>query len=278
MILLALLLFQQVPDRDFQIQAGPPKWKEGRGPALAIDEAHHNFHTATGRYSTFATLARRDGFIVRENKQRFSADSLRGIRILVIANALHESNADSWKPPNDPAFTDDEVQAVKSWVSGGGSLFLIADHQPFPAAASTLAAAFGIEVHNGYAFDQEPLTGMLRFKLPEGPVLTFGGSALTLPEGAEPILPLSPKAESRIVPNPGTANLGRPIEVKSVAGWSQGGLLRFGKGRVAMFGEAAMFSAQLAGPNKLPMGMNHPDAAGNSKLLLRILRWLADTE
>ncbi len=278
MILLALLLFQQVPDRDFQPSVGPARWKEGAGPVLAIDEAHHNFHTASGRYSTFAALARRDGFAVRENKQPFTAESLRGLRILVTSNALHESNVNSWKPPNPPAFTEAEVLAVKSWVSGGGALFLIADHQPFPAAAATLAAAFGIEVHNGYAYDQEPLTGMLRFKLPEGPVLTFGGSAFRLPDGAEQILPLSSKAESRTVPNPGTVNPGQPTEVKPVGGWSQGGLLRFGKGRVAMFGEAAMFSAQLAGPAKQPMGMNHPEAAGNPKLLLRVLRWLAGAE
>ena len=40
------------------------------------------------------------------------------------------------------------------------------------------------------------------------------------------------------------------------------------------FGEAALFSAQLAGPEHRPMGMNHPDAVQNAQLLLNIVHWL----
>ena len=275
---LLLLAFQQVADMEFRPPLlDKPQWSAGKGPVLALDEAHHNFHTLGGRYRTFGALAQRDGFVVRPNRAPFTAASLAGIRILVIANALHRSDANSWKPPNLSAFTDAEVRAVQAWVrDSGGSLFLIADHQPFPAAAQTLAAAFDIEVHNGYAMDGDPPVGLLRFQLPaEGPILTFGGSALRLPAGATSILPLSDMAVSRTVPDPGTANLGNPIESKPVGGWSQGGTLEFGKGRVAMFGEAAMFSAQLAGPKRFPMGMNHPQAGGNARLLLRILHWLA---
>jgi hypothetical protein len=35
-----------------------------------------------------------------------------------------------------------------------------------------------------------------------------------------------------------------------------------------------MFSAQLAGPNKLPMGMNAPIARQNSQFLLNVMHWL----
>jgi len=51
--------------------------------------------------------------------------------------------------------------------------------------------------------------------------------------------------------------------------------MRVGKGRVAVFGEAAMFSAQLAGPNKAPMGMNAPIAAQNPQFLLNVMHWLS---
>lgn len=279
MLLPLLLLFlQQVADTEFRPRIENPRWADGKGPVLALDEAHHNFHTVDGRYTTFAGLARRDGFVVKANKQPFSAEALRDVRILVIANALHASNAESWRPPNPPAFAQNEVHAVKTWVAKGGSLFLIADHQPFPAAASTLAAAFGIQVHNGYALDGDPLAGVLRFRLVDGPIVTFGGSAFTLPKGSTSILRLSEKAISRTVPNPGTSDVGRAVDSQSVSGWSQGGTLEFGKGRVAMFGEAAMFSAQLAGPDKRPMGMNHPEATGNPLLLLRMLHWLAGVD
>ena len=55
----------------------------------------------------------------------------------------------------------------------------------------------------------------------------------------------------------------------------QGALVRHGHGRVAVFGEAAMFSAQLSGPEERPMGMNHPAAAQNSRFALNVLRWLS---
>jgi hypothetical protein len=224
---------------------------------------------------TFAALARRDGFVVKANKHHISAETLADVGILVTANAMHESNAESWKPPNPPAFAENEVRALKTWVTSGGSLFLIADHQPFPVAAGTLAAAFSIEVHNGYALDGNPLTGALRFRLVEGPIATLGRSAFKLPEGTISILRLSDEAISRTVSDPGTSDLGRVVDSKSVGGWSQRGTLKFGKGRVAIFWEAAIFSTQLAGPDKRPMGMDHLDATGNALLLLCILHWQA---
>ena len=50
--------------------------------------------------------------------------------------------------------------------------------------------------------------------------------------------------------------------------------MKVGRGRVAVFGEAAMFSAQLAGP-KQPMGMNAPQAEQNHQLLLNVMHWLS---
>jgi hypothetical protein len=41
-----------------------------------------------------------------------------------------------------------------------------------------------------------------------------------------------------------------------------------------MFGEAAMFTAQLAGASKAKVGMNSEYAEENYKLLLNIIHWL----
>jgi hypothetical protein len=57
--------------------------------------------------------------------------------------------------------------------------------------------------------------------------------------------------------------------------WLQGALLQHGQGRVAVFAKAAMFSAQLAGPERHPMGMNAPQASGNGPFLLNMLHWLS---
>jgi len=35
-----------------------------------------------------------------------------------------------------------------------------------------------------------------------------------------------------------------------------------------------MFSAQLAGPNRSPVGLNRPEARQNNQLLLNIIHWL----
>ncbi len=62
----------------------------------------------------------------------------------------------------------------------------------------------------------------------------------------------------------------------NVEGWSQGAYKKYGKGRVVAFGEAAMFTAQLAGPDRIKAGMNSEVAAENHQLLLNIIHWLDD--
>ena len=57
-------------------------------------------------------------------------------------------------------------------------------------------------------------------------------------------------------------------------GMLHGAVLRHGRGRVDVFGEAAMFSAQLAGPQRRPMGMNDPGAPQNPQFLLNVMHWL----
>ena len=59
------------------------------------------------------------------------------------------------------------------------------------------------------------------------------------------------------------------------AGMLQGAVLTHGRGRVAVFGEAAMFSAQVSGPQRNPMGMNNPAAPQNARFLLNVLHWLS---
>ena len=62
--------------------------------------------------------------------------------------------------------------------------------------------------------------------------------------------------------------------VRKVGGWLQGATKRTGRGRVAFFGEAAMFSAQVTGAQRRPMGMNAPMAEQNAQFALNVLHWL----
>ena len=151
MTTVAALDAQQVADTNFRPPIEKPAYPEGKGPVVLIDEAHSNFHTATGRYLPFAELLRRDGYVVQASAGRFTAEVLKAGRVLVISNALNEKNQNDWKPPHLPAFTAQEVAAVRDWVAGGGSLLLIADHPPWSAAAEDLGKAFGVRFRNGVA-------------------------------------------------------------------------------------------------------------------------------
>jgi hypothetical protein len=286
-----IVLAQQVPDLKYRPPLPRPAYESGKGPRIAIDEAHHNFHTADGRYKPFAELLRRDGYCVDGLRRPFSAGSLKGVEVLVIANALHERNAEDWSLPNPSAFTKDEIAAVHSWVEGGGSLFLVADHAPFPGAAGDLAKAFGVQFSNGYATAGhwkpdgpetfESGTGLKENAITRGraddekvtKVTTFTGSAFKLPKGATAVLVFGPKSQS--VEKKGGGRVAPETVEVPIEGWCQGGVLKVAKGRVAVFGEAAMFSAQLVGPGREPTGMNAPGAVQNYQLLLNVMHWLS---
>ena len=50
--------------------------------------------------------------------------------------------------------------------------------------------------------------------------------------------------------------------------------MEYGRGKIVVFGEAALFSAQLQGAEKRKMGMNNPQALQNPQFLLNIIHWL----
>jgi hypothetical protein len=113
---------QQVADTTFAAPVPHPAFAAGKGPVVLLDEAHGNFHTASGRYRPFAEFLRRDGYVVQPFKAKFTPESLGVGRILVIANALVASNQQNWALPTPSAFSDNEIAAfllnVFHWLSG----------------------------------------------------------------------------------------------------------------------------------------------------------------
>ena len=96
-------------------------------------------------------------------------------------------------------------------------------------------------------------------------VMTFVGSAFRAPTGAQPLLIL-PKRAASLVPQDSSGDLRRGIRQRMPVGeWLQGAVLELGSGRVALFGEAGLFSGQW------PV---HPAAAENYKLVLNVMHWL----
>src|SRR5689334_21951848 len=115
---------QQLPDPEFNTSVSIPAFTKN-GPRVLFDEAHHNFHTADGRYKPFVDLLMNDGFRIIRNRQPFSKSSLNSFKVLVIANALGAEEMDD-DGADRSAFTDEECEAVQEWVKDGGSLLLIA--------------------------------------------------------------------------------------------------------------------------------------------------------
>jgi hypothetical protein len=265
-----------------------------------VDEAHANFHTLDERFWAFGELLRRDGYVVRPSRAKLDPASLGQCRILVISNA--QPNHDEWNTypyPTPAAFSASEVAAAYDWVRGGGSLLLIADHMPLAGAAAGLAAAFGVTFTDGFAVEgfgpeSERDAAFARptiFRTVDGSlrphpivrgrheteavaaVRTFTGQAFRAPSAAEPLLVL-PGTFISLMPEKAWQFDARTRRV-AAGGWLQGAVLRVESGRAGFFGEAAMFSAQVAGAGRQPMGMNAPGAEENFQFVLNVMHWLS---
>ncbi len=280
---------QQVPDTLYSPAIENPAYAPGKGPVVFIDEGHNNFHTRDDRYLPFARLLERDGYVTEGYNGSFEAGKLSQCRILVISNALNAANVTAWYKPVLPAFTQEETETVRRWVEAGGSLFLIADHMPMGGAAAGMAAAFGFGFTDGFAGDTAR-SGPALFCRAEGTladnvitnghnagervdsIYSFTGQAFTIPPEASPVLSFD---DRHLLLLSDTAWVFDSSTVfKHITGWSQLAFMDYGRGRVVMGGEAAMFTAQLAGPQQYRAGMNSPFAKRNYQLLLNIIHWL----
>jgi hypothetical protein len=166
---------------------------------------------------------------------------------------------------------------------------------PFPGAAGELASEFGVLMSNGFATDESEQEGRMLFSRSGGSrlggtladhpitrgrneaervdsIVSFTGQAFRLDAPGDALMTLG---RGNVVLLPEVAwQFSRLTQRVPASGMLQGAALSFGKGRVAVFGEAAMFSAQLAGPTRSPMGMNDPTASRNPQFLLNVVHWL----
>lgn len=275
------------PDRSFNTEVPNPAYSDD-GPTVLFDEAHHNIHKSTTTFAPFAELVKNDGYSLHRNRQRFSRAALEGIDIVVIANALGNNERN-----DDHAFSDQECDALVTWVRGGGSLLLITDHYPTGSAVANLAQRLAVSMSGGVtedsasydkrfnpshivfdAFPNHPITrGLSR-------VLTFTGQSLSVPDGATALLPLGGTALDRPAA-PRVERAGNDVRVhveygpgSSAAGRAQAIAMAVGKGRVVVLGEAAMASAQLSAYDGSPFGMN-VSGYDNRQFVLNVMHWLS---
>jgi hypothetical protein len=263
-------------------------------PRVLFDEGHHNASTAglSGRYWPFAKLLRADGYEVERGHGAFTPGVLRGVRVLVVANASGAPKPQLFgvnlpvktdRRRGDPAFTGAEIEVVRSWMEEGGSLLLVADHAPFGEAAAGLGSALGVTLHRGFVEVPGELSDPLLFsaqngRLGEHPIIsgdgpaarvsrvhTYTGQSLDGPPGATVLLAL-PANAVEAVPAGDFALVERP------AGRAQGLAFEYGRGRVVVLGESGMATAQVSRGAAYGMSGGNND---NRLFVLNAMRWLS---
>lgn len=273
-------LAQQVTDTTYRASVENPLYPPGTGPRVLIDQAHFNASDAD-RYAAAADMLRRDGYVVEVVDGPVTRAALEPARLLVSflygSSARRAINALRQAEPGRTdfsAFTRAEVAALRDWIAAGGALLLAVDHEPAPLAANELAKALGVRFLDGIAYRDR--TARLAFRRADGTLAdhpltrgiaqvgTFGGAAFELERDGEPLLIFGPDVRAWVAAD--------SIEI-SVAGRLQGAVFAFGRGRVAVFGEAGMFTAQLSGSGN-PMGMNAEIAKENARFLRNVVHWL----
>ncbi len=306
----------QVEDSTWVPKVAKPTFT-GRHVVVMIDQKHNNYFSRSTHYRAFAALLAKDGMIVAPGVQRFGPSLLKNCQVLVVADA---AGAPQWSAPkaSAPAFYAGESDVVGKWVEEGGSLLLVVDNDPFASAMKELVGRFGVDMSYGPTVDpehQDPETrnpGCLLFRRDQGliadhpimrgrdageridQVATFTGQSLTGPRGSTGLLILGPAAADL----PGSTGVTRTVdpeaerltkmdpELKSrgalpAVGRFQALAFEYGKGRVVVLGDGAMFSTQKVvgdeararGKDALRIGLNRPDL-DNQQFALNILHWL----
>lgn len=291
---------QQATDTSPEPPISRPAYAPGSGPVVAIDEAHQNTHTYGGALQRFVRLLHRDGFRVRPLAAMVSPEALEDIDILVIFQPGGWEGAGATLTDGEVSALLEWIRrggsllmvldhmpgpaggqriasalGIETWHNGyaaveaaEGPVYTIRYQRAGQQREAGLFQTFG----GGLAW-QGPDAVVADHAVTAGrgsdeqvqTVLTFGGSAFRAGLGPEPLLILPEHAISLApsAPNQNPSDAGTPRV--AVGGWFGGAAMRLDRGRVALFAEAGMFSAQW------PV---HAAAADNYKLVLNVMRWL----
>jgi hypothetical protein len=282
-----------------------PAYPVGKGPVVLWDFGHYN-HGPMRSVEELRAWVSQDGYVVRRFGGQFDEAILSKADIVVIRMALAAVNdtrgleqaiASKWVLPTPSAYSPSEIDTLVSWVRAGGALLLISDHMPFGGAVADLASAFGIEISNAFAVDATAMTaqlsesvdaaGIFMFRRADGTlsshpvtdgrsdteridlVATDGGCAFRLPPGGKSLLTLAPSAIALLPEVAWEFHGGTPR--RNIGGWSQGGVMHFGRGRVAVFCDAF----PIWGPLPIPPDWEDRHGIQHAQFTLNLFHWLS---
>ena len=269
-------------------------------PVIVFAEGHNNF--GDDRDSSNAEMEQflaREGFELRQYMGEITREALQGVSILHTDNALAPENQNEvdWTLPTPSAFTSEEIKVIYNWVHDGGSLLMIIEHMPFGGSYEDLAKAFNVETNNGFAVDKRLLNGYSEETIDDAgwfvfskdngslgdhPILTGRqpneriaflvtdvGSAFRLPNRAVSLMTFGSDAISL---EPSVSwKFDSTTPRRSVSGWSQGGVMKVGKGRLAVLGDNFLIipPSQLKSEKEVVFGRHNPQFTVN------VYRWLS---
>jgi hypothetical protein len=258
-------LEQQV-DLDYRTPVAAFAGARNGDGGLLVDEAHGNRHglgapDAPGTLHWLEEPARAAGLPVRSIAVPLDGQVLGDAQLLILGSASRP-------------FARKEVDAVVAWVEAGGSLLLLTDHEPFASPASELAGRLGVRFSRETVRSaSSPQSARILFSRKDGSlgkhevtrgsnkIATYGGQALWRPGSqTERLLAL---------PEVMISEVGQRIDT---AGAAQMIAFPYGRGRVIMSGEAALFSAQRhADGSRIGLA---DVATDNERFVVSAMRWL----
>jgi len=280
------LLAQQEPDLDFPITIENPQYTGEEIGLIGVDASHHNLHTIKTNFAPFAKLMKADGYQPIAINE-VTTPALDSLNVFVIANALHPSNVGHWRRPIASAFTESEIEILEKWVKDGGSLLVIADHMPFAGATNELAKKFGFTYIDGFVMAKDQLWPPDSYSKKSGNLLEtpltigidslagFTGSALVPAAGAS-VIAKFPETHQILIPEVAW-QFEENTTIKAIGNTVMGAVKEYGKGKVAFFSEAAMFTAQIV-QGRHKVGFNSPFAPQNVAFILNTVHWLDNAE
>lgn len=293
---------KQAAEAGYHFDNTSPAYALSSGPKIAVHRLVSHY-IQRGAFEPFKTLVESDGFQFEWLDKPITAQYLSTLKVFIIANAytkggvLDYNNFSTLDAPS--VYTDQEIALISNWVKDGGSLLILADHSPFAGGTIKLAEAFGFTYMTGVAVRNDSLATRIKAHiifsdkehgfgvgtLTQHPIVdgslgrkpidhykAFEGQALIpppdavnlliIPNGFETLLTFALREEFYSAPR------------MDASGLSQGAVMEFGKGRLAIFGETGGFTSQSQLGAK-PFGLSDPEADQNADFVLSTLRWLA---
>ena len=285
---------QMLNDSSFNASVAKPKYKKQTGPHILIDAGHHNFIVEMGLIKPFVDLATNDGYKTSIDSGAFTYAYLAKYQMVLITPAMPFKFGSKKDITDEITFTNQELLALKEWVSNGGSLIILSEHAPIDKSMTPLLNTFGIQSSFGAVYDPVNCDStiklshyetILKFTKNNGllnsnhPIITgskkkeliqnietYTGSALTGPNYTT-ILKLGPTATIRkwngILPTGGG-------DSQCLAG-------SFGKGKIMAMGDCNGFTAMYvySGGKKFYAGMQVGEYDWK-QFVLNTLHWLSE--